>query len=91
MNNPVDFSDLATLLGFQEDGLGGGFWLYNLTCSIPGHPEGSTVTERTLREYTGAPVKKVLCHLLRTPPQLSHAGTTPAQYTRNGQLKYTRT
>lgn len=48
---PTFPATLATVLGFQEDGLGGGFWLYNLARDIPGHCEGSTVTENTLRAF----------------------------------------
>lgn len=40
----------ATYCGFQEDGKGGGFELWNLLHDIPGHPEGSTVTQATLDE-----------------------------------------
>jgi len=45
------FEGLATFAGFQE-GIPElnipGFNLWNLTRDIPGHPTGSTVSERTL-------------------------------------------
>lgn len=51
-----EFPGLAVPAGFQPAPADftpapGGFWLYNLTRSIPGHPAGSTVAERTLRHY----------------------------------------
>lgn len=45
------FPGLAYVLGFQEDGEGSGFWLYNLERDIPGHPIGSTVTALTLNKF----------------------------------------
>jgi hypothetical protein len=39
----------AYRIGWQESAKGRGFWLYNLTRDIPGHPSGSTVSEMTLR------------------------------------------
>jgi hypothetical protein len=48
---PADVPGLATVLGFQEDGEGGGFWLFNLTRDIAGHPAGSTVAEKTVRAH----------------------------------------
>lgn len=49
--NPPTFPGIATLLGYQEAGPGAGFWLFNLEVPIPGHPAGSTVSERTLNAY----------------------------------------
>lgn len=51
-----EFIGLAVLCGFQPAPADfapapGGFWLYNLIRSIPGHPAGSTVAESTLRRY----------------------------------------
>lgn len=42
--------DVADYLGWQDDGEGGGFDLFNLRKSIPGHPEGSTVSRQTLEK-----------------------------------------
>ena len=50
-SRPADVPGLATVLGFQEDGSGGGFWLFNLTRDIAGHPAGSTVAEITVRVH----------------------------------------
>lgn len=50
--NPAPtFPGVAVVLGFQEDGAGGGFWLFNLVRDIPGHPAGSTVSEKTLNKF----------------------------------------
>lgn len=57
---PTDYPG-AVVLGFQEDGAGGGFWLYNLTVEIPGHPVGSTVAERTIREFNAHAEKPTAC------------------------------
>ena len=48
---PADVPGLATVLGFQEDGAGGGFWLFNLTRPILNQPAGSTVAEITVRVH----------------------------------------
>ncbi len=56
-NAPI-FPGLAVMIGFQEDGFGGGFMLYNLLRDIPGHPFMSTVTELTLRRYTLSPASR---------------------------------
>lgn len=48
------FPGLATVLGFQEGGAGGGFWLVNLVRDIPGHPAGSTVAAATVERYLAA-------------------------------------
>lgn len=49
-----DFSQIATFAGYQEGlpelGLPG-FNLWNLTRDIPGHPTGSTVSEKTLAAF----------------------------------------
>ena len=47
------FPGLATVLGFQEDGAGGGFWLVNLIRDIPKHPAGSTVAVATVERFLG--------------------------------------
>lgn len=53
-NNASRFAGLATFAGFQE-GIPelniAGFNLWNLTRDIPGHPTGSTVSERTLTVF----------------------------------------
>lgn len=46
--NPQQFPDVAELLGWQDDGCGGGFWLWNLTEPLLDRPIGSTLTERTI-------------------------------------------
>lgn len=51
-SNVPEFPGLAVVLGFQEDGAGGGFWLFNLVRDIPGHPAGSTVSEKTLQQFS---------------------------------------
>lgn len=38
----------AQFIGWQDFGDGQRFALFNLLVDIPGHPEGSTVTARTL-------------------------------------------
>lgn len=53
MQPAPQFPGLATVLGWQDDGAGGGFWLYNLVRPIAGHPAGSTVSEETLRQHAG--------------------------------------
>ncbi len=40
----------ATYLGWQKTLNGAGFELYNLTADVEGHPKGSTVSARTLRD-----------------------------------------
>lgn len=40
----------AVYIGHQEAPNGFGFDLYNLTEAIPGHSQGSTVTDATLRK-----------------------------------------
>lgn len=45
------FPGLAVCIGYQEDGQGGGFWLYNLLRDIPAHPAFSTVSEQTLTAH----------------------------------------
>ena len=45
----------ATYQGQQDDMQGGSFGLYNLKHDIPGHPQGSTVSEETLQK-AGLPV-----------------------------------
>lgn len=47
----IEAPGLAVLHGWQENGTGGGFWLWNLTRTIPGHCIGSTVTTSTLRRF----------------------------------------
>ena len=49
--NPPAFPGVATLLGWQEDGSGGGFWLFNLIEPLGVHPVGSTVAEATIRRH----------------------------------------
>lgn len=44
----MNITTVASYLGFQEDGAGGGFELWNLKVEIPGHPAGSTVTRETI-------------------------------------------
>lgn len=66
---PADVPGLATVLGFQEDGAGGGFWLFNLTRDIPGHPAQSTVTEATVERERR--IEKLAAHqLCRIVPDL---------------------
>ena len=75
MHETRDFPGLTVRLGFQDDGNGGGFWLFNLEQPIPGHPVGSTVSEQTLRAYLDsrsaplsepsfAPGREILAHPL---------------------------
>jgi hypothetical protein len=62
-----EFPGLAIVLGFQEDGLGGGFWLYNLTRDIPGHPAGSTVSAITLNKFVECSAQRSnVCAEVRT-------------------------
>lgn len=44
-------SDLAEFCGWQDDGNGGGFALWNLKRDIPGHPKGSTVAAQTISRF----------------------------------------
>lgn len=44
----------ATVLGWQEDGAGSGFWLLNLTRPLGHHPIGSTVSLATIEKHLGA-------------------------------------
>lgn len=39
----------AIRIGWQEDGRGGGMWLYTLTEDVRGHCRYSTVCEKTLK------------------------------------------
>lgn len=48
------FPGIATVLGWQEDGAGGGFWLYNLLRDIPGHPAFSTVSLMTVAGFASS-------------------------------------
>ncbi len=48
------FDDVATRLGWQEDGTGGGFWLYNLRVALGKHPVGSTLSEESIWKLLAA-------------------------------------
>lgn len=54
------FREIADFCGWQEDGMGGGFPLWNLKINIPGHPAGSTVVEATLEKFLSSAMPATL-------------------------------